>query len=200
MWHNPIIWRTPKPAVCLTFDDGPDPRVTPELLDLLARHQVRATFFLIGERVDRHPELVRRISQQGHGIGNHSYTHPRLLGKSQRTVLQEMCATDRAIHRAAAVATALFRPPHGLFGKNLVKVCRATGKKMVLWSVSTRDYQTDVTTADIRDRLLRRVGPGAIVLLHDGHANGGKTLEALAQALPVLKERGMSFIPISDGC
>lgn len=158
-----IAVRTEAKAIALTFDDGPDPATTPVLLDLLARHGARATFFVLGERAARHPELIARIAAEGHEIGNHSWDHPSLprLGAAAQA--------DQLARTAAVLAphgSPLMRPPYGDQTFRTHRIARRGGYRVVLWSVNGGDWRGE-DAGVLADRLLRRAVPGAIVLLHD---------------------------------
>jgi peptidoglycan/xylan/chitin deacetylase (PgdA/CDA1 family)/glycosyltransferase involved in cell wall biosynthesis len=155
--------RTKAQAIALTFDDGPDPATTPVLLDLLARHGARATFFLVGARAARHPELVARIAAEGHEIGNHSWDHPSL------PTLDAAGQADQISRTAAVLAPhggRLMRPPYGDQTFRTHRIARRLGCRVVLWSVNGGDWRGEDADT-LAERLIARVGPGAIVLLHD---------------------------------
>ena len=158
--------RTAEPAAALTFDDGPDPETTPALLDLLARHGAKATFFLIGRRVARHPGLVARIAAEGHAIGNHSWDHPALPGLSHAQVMDQLRRTTAAITAAAGAPPRLMRPPYGDQSPGSRLAARRLGLQVVAWSVVGADWSDD-DGATVAARVLDGLHPGAIVLLHD---------------------------------
>ena len=165
--------RTAEPAAALTFDDGPDPETTPRLLDLLRQHGARATFFLIGKRVARYPELVARIAAEGHAIGNHSWDHPALPGLPGAEVADQLRRTTAAIVAACAAAPALMRPPYGDQSFASYLAARRLGLGVVAWSVVGADWSDD-KGATIAARILDGLHPGAIVLLHDSLASWGE--------------------------
>ncbi|MCZ6819597.1 MAG: polysaccharide deacetylase family protein [Calditrichaeota bacterium] len=187
-----ILWRMPDEYVYLTFDDGPDSAITPALLRLLAEFQIPVTFFVIGKKVEQHPGILAKIQAAGHAIGNHSFSHTVMTWKSRLGIERELTQTDKVILRTTGKTATLFRPPHGRFGPNLLRSLRAANRKMVLWNHSTKDYRATTTTGQIQTRL-HTVRPGQIVLLHDGHANSGRMLTALKNALPDLLERKVKF-------
>jgi peptidoglycan/xylan/chitin deacetylase (PgdA/CDA1 family) len=160
-------------AVAITFDDGPEPEVTPRVLDLLDAQAARATFFLIGERAARHPALVREILRRGHAVGNHTHRHP--LGFAawgpwrQR---REVAAAQAAIAEAGGVAPRLFRAPAGLRNPLLDPVLAAEGLSLVSWT--RRGYDTVARRPErVLARVTRGLGPGDILLLHDGNCRSG---------------------------
>ncbi len=174
-------------AVALTFDDGPDPRHTGALLDLLAAAGAAASFFLIGRQAECHPDLVWRILAEGHSIGNHGWGH-------QHPWWQRAADARRDLATGAAVLTALmgrppryYRPPHGRLRACLQAEARAHGQRIVLWTRSGVDWGPFATPAAVARRL-RSVGTGDIVLLHDGR-NRHNRPEVTLQVLPALLER-----------
>jgi peptidoglycan/xylan/chitin deacetylase (PgdA/CDA1 family) len=192
-------------AVALTFDDGPDPVYTPQLLDLLKRHQVKATFFILGARAERFPELIRRIHEEGHEIGIHNYTHKSNWIMLPRTVRKHIVKSADAVEAIIGVRPYLYRPPWGslnVFDFRLPKTF-----KTVLWSVMAGDWSVDNERDRKRmtERLIRRIRGGSVVLLHDcGDTLGAKAeaprfmLEALAETLEKLQPRGYRYITVSE--
>ena len=187
-----VHWRGPRDErtrFALSFDDGPDPRQTPALLEILARHRLRATFFLLGREAARHPALVREIAAAGHELGNHSFSHARLPLLSTARMQAEIDRATEAIGAACGEAPRLFRPPYGLRDRRLLRATRERGLTLLLWSVMPWDWLAP--PAVWIERWLRlRVRPGAIVTLHDGGGDRRPTLEALDRVLPQLAARG----------
>jgi peptidoglycan/xylan/chitin deacetylase (PgdA/CDA1 family) len=155
---------TEDPVVALTFDDGPDPLYTPRLLDLLAAHRARATFFMIGARADRHPELVARVAAEGHVIGNHSWDHPSfpLISGEERREQVRACA--RAI---SPYDQQLFRPPYGHQDLASWLDISQMGYRAVAWKIDAGDWE-ERDGPSIAEAVMAKLQPGAIVLLHDG--------------------------------
>lgn len=184
-------------TVALTFDDGPDPFYTPQVLDVLARYDVKATFFVIGRHVDAHPELIRHIVASGHAVGSHGYSHAILRGVWPGEITTELQRRDVALYRAAGIQTRLFRHPGGMQGVFLPFVARAGGWRVVVWSVDSRDY-TQPGAEEIVRRVLEAAHPGAIVLLHDGSPHGDESRRQTVAALPAILEglraRGYRFV------
>jgi peptidoglycan/xylan/chitin deacetylase (PgdA/CDA1 family) len=188
-----VLFRLPPAAagVALTFDDGPDPDGTPPLLDLLARHGVRATFFVVGKRAAEHPGLLRRIAAAGHALGNHTFSHVdcRRLGPDQ--LVDELARTDRAVRDAGLEAAALpFRPP---WGRLTLRQYRrvAADRPVVLWSVNPYDF---CSTPDQIVRACAGAGPRDVVLLHDRKP---QTREALPAILERLAARGLPTVTLA---
>jgi peptidoglycan/xylan/chitin deacetylase (PgdA/CDA1 family) len=200
---GPTIRRTGDPGtIGLTFDDGPNPAVTPELLALLQEHSVRATFFLIGAHVRKHPELTREIAARGHTIGNHTDTHPALPFLSPRQIAEELERCDGAISDAIGKRPRWMRPPYGFRSPFLNhEVHKRGGDGVVMWSRLAADWKPQPATKVTRR--LQSVGGGDIVLLHDGDhsAPGGDrhhTVEALKHWIPRWKDAGLRMVTLDE--
>jgi peptidoglycan-N-acetylglucosamine deacetylase len=180
--------------VALTFDDGPNPRYTPDVLKILETNDVRATFFLIGQHAEQHPDLVGRIHLAGHAIGNHTYSHTKLTQVTSEAIKRQVEMTGDIIRRSTGEDTVLFRPPGGVFdGRSLAELAR-TKLDVVLWSVDSRDW-TRPGIAAIKDNILPNVRNGSIILCHDGY---DQIVEALPDVIKSLKEQGYQFITIPE--
>jgi peptidoglycan/xylan/chitin deacetylase (PgdA/CDA1 family) len=189
--------------VALSFDDGPDPVVTPAVLDALAVHGARATFFAIGRSLDAYPQLARRVVAEGHEIGNHSWKHSPWESFSMPG--EQIAEIERGERAIAAItgsgASPLYRAPHGVKSPPFVMAARAKQLKMVAWSLHSRDtFFAD--PARIAARVLRRVRPGDIVVMHDGHERPGRHRSRCAAAVPLilagLRERELECVTISE--
>jgi peptidoglycan/xylan/chitin deacetylase (PgdA/CDA1 family) len=189
-------------TIALTFDDGPNPAVTPQLLDLLERFEARGTFFLIGRHVRACPALAAEIVARGHTIGNHTDTHPNLLWQSPRRILDELERCDRSIADATGQRTRIMRPPYGFRRPDVHAAARDAGLgRPVLWSRSARDWTPQAAAKVIRR--LQRVRPGDIVLLHDGYhgalgADRQHTVRALEYWLPRWKAQGLGCVSVGS--
>lgn len=184
-------------VVALTFDDGPNPDATPLILDTLREKKVRATFFILGSHAERWPELVRRISHDGHQIGNHGYFHRKLQFKSPFYVSRDIRLGIRAIKRAGAPAPRYFRAPHGFRSPWTTPIASSYGERTVGWSLGVWDSDRPGVD-EIVKRTLEGVEPGSIILLHDGdgyNPDGDRTQTAAALPLIIdrLKEQGYEF-------
>ncbi|MBA2514123.1 MAG: polysaccharide deacetylase family protein [Solirubrobacterales bacterium] len=178
-------------AVALTFDDGPDPVYTPQVLDVLAEHGACATFFLVGRRVRREPELVRRIVAAGHSVGSHSLTHPEVAELSWRAVGRDYRSGRRVLEQAVGAPVRRFRPPKGHLDNGSAIVMRLCGLQPWLWTVDPEDWRPGMTAG----RILERIGAlrgGDVVLLHDGIeapvAPSAADRSATVAALPAIIE------------
>ena len=189
-------------ALALTFDDGPNPVVTPRLLALLERHGVRATFFLIGKHVRACPQLPAEIAARGHTLGNHTDTHPNLIWLSPPRIREELARCQESISRVIGREPAWVRPPYGARGPQLNSIVRQGGwAGVVMWSIWARDWNPQPPESVIQR--LRRARGGDIVLLHDGdpHVLEGERqhiLPALDFWLPRWKQAGLEFITLDQ--
>lgn len=199
-WGLPILTRLPgsQSAVALTFDDGPSEETTPRILDILRSSQIPATFFVLGEAVTHHPNILRRIVADGHSVGIHAYTHASFVLQHRPAILDEVERTKSAILSACPDANLVpwVRPPHGFKSLTLAWTLRRAGYGLAAWSVNSRDYR-ECDPALIAAHALTKAQAGAIILLHDGLAN-----TATAAALPVLlrglAERKLVAGPLPD--
>ena len=170
----------PRPGeLALTFDDGPNPAWTPRLLDILATHDVRATFFLVGRYAQAEPDLVRRIAEAGHLIGNHSWSHPNLALTAPSRILDELARTSDALAQITGQPVGYFRPPFGARRPSVLHTARGLGMKPVLWNAITSDW-SEASADRIAQRLQRKIdnleqeGWATNIVLHDGgHLNLG---------------------------
>lgn len=186
---------TPSPVVALTFDDGPHPRLTPILLDLLKARGMIATFYVLGDRVQRHPELVRRMLAEGHEVGNHSWSHPVLSNHGDARVLQELDDTTRIVYGVTGKVPVTMRPPYGALTRRQRQMVQDSRKlPTILWSVDPRDWRRPAHQV-VSDRILRGVRPGGIVLAHDIHPS---TIRAVPAVLDGLEARGLRTVSVSQ--
>lgn len=203
-WFLPVITRGCRDgkAIALTFDDGPDPAVTPQILDLLKSRDAKATFFVIGRHVEAHPELARRIVADGHELGNHTYAHSRMFNFwFAPQMRREIARANEVIERITRQRPRWFRPPVGLKNPQLILATRPLKLDTVLWSLHARDtMQSDPQR--IAARVLGRIRAGDIVDLHDGHDLPGQhrpqIVGAVAAILDGLKQRGLRATTLSD--
>jgi peptidoglycan/xylan/chitin deacetylase (PgdA/CDA1 family) len=189
-----------RPAIALTFDDGPS-ESTPALLDLLARHQASATFFMCGKNVERLPEIARAVADAGHEIGNHSDSHPRFDFCSGEFIYRELELGQEKISRHAGITPRLFRAPYGVRWFGLREAQKRLGLMGVMWGTIGKDWKWPAPR--IAERLMRNARPGEIICLHDGRTTQpspdiSATLAALDAAIPQLKERGFRFETVSQ--
>ncbi|MFI7108802.1 polysaccharide deacetylase family protein [Nonomuraea sp. NPDC050227] len=177
-------------CVALTFDDGPGP-YTGTLLRHLAKYQAHATFFVVGQNVGLHPDVVRRTVEAGHELGNHTWSHPDLTRLSPAAIRSQLARTDQAVKSAAGVVPGLVRPPYGATDGD---VRRQAHRPLVLWSVDTLDWRYR-DSARVARVSLKRVRPGSVILFHDIHPT---TVKALPRVLKGLSARGYRFVTVSE--
>lgn len=180
--------------IALTFDGAPTPPHTDNVLDVLERYGVKATFFMEGGHADQYPGAARRVVEAGHEIGNHTYGHRPLDELSQEEVRAEILRAEEAIQKATGVRTRLFRPPWGRSSALGDQILREMGYEKVMWSFGARDWEYPGHEA-ISRVLLDQAGDGSIVVLHDHVDQVPRALEA---AIPVLLERGFRFVLVSE--
>src|ERR1700737_2492801 len=185
--------RTRHPLVALSFDDGPHPTFTPQVLDILQQHNAHATFFLIGERALRHPELVARINAAGHEIANHYFTDGSLLLHSDADFVRNLERTEQVLGITAAPK--FFRPPGGVARPNQLRLAQAHGYECLLGSAYPHD-PIHPPVWYIRWLVTKNLAPGTIVILHEGISNPTRTLQALPQILAAGRRKGLQFVSI----
>jgi peptidoglycan-N-acetylglucosamine deacetylase len=184
-------------VIALTFDDGPDPVRTPALLDALGELDAPATFFVVGRDVRRNPAVVRRIADEGHELGNHTYHHRYLPFARRRSVEHELRATDRAIEDAAGVVPRIARPPWGARRPATVRAFARLAKRLVLWDVNSYDWKGR-PAKEIVERVLERAKNGSIILMHEARAGGEVTIQAVRMLVPALRARGYVLVTASE--
>lgn len=188
-WIYPrATWRMNKhePAVYLTFDDGPIPEATPFVLDVLKEHNIKATFFMVGDNVRKHPLIYERVKAEGHQIGNHTFNHISGFKHSIKTY------SDNAEKANTYLHSHLFRPPHGWM--RLTQYARLRKKyRIVMWDLVTRDYSKWMTAEDVLNNVKRYTRNGSIITFHDSLKSIEKLKTALPQAIIWLKEQGYEF-------
>jgi peptidoglycan/xylan/chitin deacetylase (PgdA/CDA1 family) len=204
-WFAPAILRGPADGnrIALTFDDGPCSGYTEQILDILRRHGVKATFFVCGQNVERSPEILRRVQAEGHTIGNHGYSHPFPYFRSRAFFAREIDLTQRAIEKVTGQRPKFYRPPFGARWLGLQAVLKQRGLRLVNWSDTGYDWKLDAE--GIVRETLRTLGPGSIILLHDGrNACRPETVDRspTAEALPAILERaakaGFTFVTLEE--
>ncbi|MGX9135070.1 polysaccharide deacetylase family protein [Rummeliibacillus sp. JY-2-4R] len=194
-----ILWdiKTKKKIVALTFDDGPHPKYTSEILDLLAKYNAKATFFIVGQNAEKSPEVVLRMYEEGHELANHTYTHP--LRANVWQILKELKQTNETIYSITGYSPTLFRPVEGRYTDRLVNEVVKEGYKVVMWSwhQDTLDWK-DPGVYRIVNTVLTGTKPGDVILFHDGGGNRKQTVKALEKILPELQAKGYKFVTISE--
>ncbi|QUW95472.1 polysaccharide deacetylase family protein [Streptomyces sp. V17-9] len=176
-------------TMLLTFDDGPHPEYTPEILDTLAEHKVHATFFVCGEMAEWNRDLLARMYDEGHVVGNHTWSHPLLTKLSRRRIRSEMERTSEVVEAAYGEAPRWFRAPYGAWNRDTFQLGAELGMEPLAWTVDTLDWTTP-GTGTIVDRVEEGAAPGVVVLSHDAGGNRSQSVRALRRYLPELLDSG----------
>lgn len=209
-WHRnswifgPVLTHLPgtEPVVSLTFDDGPNPRATPRILDVLQREKVAATFFVLGKHAERWPQLVRRMADEGHQLANHGYWHRKLHRRTPGYVRDDLTRGTEQVERATGVRPRHFRAPHGFRSPWVTPIAHSLGQRTVGWSLGVWDSARPGAD-EIARRAIRGLHAGSILLLHDGDGydpDGDRmqTAEALPAIIDGLRARGFRFATLPD--
>lgn len=183
-------------VVALTFDDGPNPTYTRQILDILQRENAKATFFVIGRVAQGQPDLMRRIAAEGHEFGNHTWTH-RMRFADSATAAQEIDNTSALIHRLTGKTTRLYRPPGGTLNNGLDARARGLGYAIVMWSHDTSDWRRPAASTIVQ-RAIANAQPGNIILMHDGGGDRRATVAALPQIIQTLRQQGYRFATVQE--
>ncbi|GAA3411147.1 polysaccharide deacetylase family protein [Paenibacillus hodogayensis] len=185
--------------VALTFDDGPDKKYTPLILEVLKKQEVKATFFVVGLQVSKYGDMLKRISEEGHAIGNHTWDHADLTKRTTKEVAEEIDKADEAIRHALGKNTDLFRAPYGATNDN-VKQAVGQERRSIGWTVDTRDW-AGTTPAEMLEKVKKQTKPDGIILMHCFGGKNGKldnTIEALPQVIDYLRGEGFTFVTVPE--
>jgi peptidoglycan/xylan/chitin deacetylase (PgdA/CDA1 family) len=196
----PLVTSVPisEKAVALTFDDGPTPKWTPKILELLKAEGVRATFFVIGQQAVKYPHLIAEEVESGMEIGNHGFDHVILRGKTPATIAQEVNAAAEAIEAAGAPAPRLYRLPAGVHDKTALTVLGELGYTVIGWSVDPRDWRHRYTADQMLKLVEKQVGPGRIIIFHDGTNGSQATVDAVRLVITTLRREGYRFVTVGQ--
>lgn len=184
----------PEKKISISFDAAWGADKTEELLKILKEHNVKTTFFLVGFWVDNFPDMVKKISEEGHEVANHSAKHPKMSTLSKEQIIKELNSTSAKIEAIIGKPTTLLRPPFGDYNNTLIETAQELGYQVIQWDVDSLDYK-DYGTQSIVDRVLKKVGNGSIVLFHN---NATYTPAALPLILDELHKQGYEIVPISE--
>lgn len=201
-YHSNFILHGPEERreVALSFDDAPDSKYTAQILDVLKREHVKATFFIVGRRAEQYPQMVRRIQQEGHAIGNHSYSHanlPKLKGTAFR---RQIWLTDQILQHLVGYQPVIVRPPYGNVNEPQLRWLIGKHRKIVNWNVDSLDWKS-LSAEKIVLNIMTDVRPGAIILQHAGGGQGEElsgTVKALPRIIHTLRRDGMRFVTIPE--
>ena len=177
--------------IALSFDDGPDPVITPQVVGLLKEKGIKAGFFLVGAKLEDNPEMLEKILSDGHVVGNHSYFHTNIFGfKSKNRVLKELQKTEALIHHSSGKRIKLFRPPFGVTNPNIAGAARILDYEVIGWSIRSLDTMAKRKEKTIK-RVKRRLKPGSLILFHDTHAD---IIPILEEVIKYASEKGFEFV------
>lgn len=183
--------------LALTFDDGPHPRLTPKILDILEKYNVKATFFVIGQNIENYPDAMRRLSESGCEIGNHTFTHKNLRGSTEDGITNEIDRTQAMLYQKYHVTPRLIRPPQGQYSELFSSIAARCDLDIILWSIDTRDW-AHTSAQVIANNILSCASEGDIILMHDYVSGYSPTCEALEIFIPIMLERGYQFVTVSE--
>lgn len=186
-------------VIALTFDDGPDAKFTPPVLDVLRAYRAKATFFVVGTQIEYYPDVLRQVAAAGHEIGSHTYSHPRLGGISQDRLRKELERSADLIRETCGVTPVCFRPPYGSLNAAATQVLRDYGYSIILWDkeLDSRDWERPGVDK-IVGRIIKYARPGGIILMHDGGGYRSQTVTALPKILKQLGDQGYRFVTVSE--
>jgi peptidoglycan-N-acetylglucosamine deacetylase len=203
-WYGRTFRHAARPSkrLALTYDDGPNDPYTRQLLEVLAKHEVRATFFMIGRYVYQKPEIVRELVKAGHVVGNHTFTHPQLIFETPTQIRAQFTACEQILSDTVGAHSNLFRPPFGGRRPAVMREVREHGMQPIMWSVTGYDWKP--TTAERIERIVtRQVRGGDVILLHDGGHEGmgvdrSHTVQATDRLITRFKAQGYEFITVPE--
>ena len=187
---------TSRRVVALTFDDGPDRKITPQALKVLAKYNVSASFFLVGNYVKKYPDIVKQIVEAGHLALNHSTTHESYLKKSKAWIRRDLLTTEEAIYKVIGKRPALFRPPYGDIDVQMIQEIQQNAYKHIIWSYDTLDW-TGASVTTIAQGVIQKVRPGEIILMHS-RSGVENTVQALPQIIQSLQKQGYQFVKLDE--
>ena len=188
---------TKEKRVALTFDDGPHPEYTPEIMDILEEYSVSATFFVVGKNAVEYPNVVKREIAMGCEVGNHTYTHPNIRESDERELEREIAYGEESLCAITGEKPRLFRPPGGVCTKSARKISGELGYSIILWTIDTRDWEKP-SKEKIINQVKTELRPGAIILFHDYIYGNSPTPEALRQIIPYLLSEGYEIVTVSE--
>jgi len=189
------IWSIPnsKNNIYLTFDDGPTPEVTEWVLDLLKKHEIRATFFCIGKNILNHAEIFKKVVADGHSIGNHTYNHLSGWQTSTGNYLENIMDCETEIAKLSSVKCNLFRPPYGKITPSQSKKLRKLSYKIIMWDILTADFDTTISPEKCLENATKKVESGSIIVFHDSKKAFENMKYALPKAIEYYKRKGFAF-------
>ncbi len=196
---NPIacVNMGPLKLVALTFDDGPDPRFSNQVLDILLKYQVPACFFVTGKNAEQYPELIKREIREGHEVENHTFNHTDLSQCDMTQTEEEILRTEKTIMHLTNKKPHYFRPPKRLFTQSTLDIAAKNGYQTVLWTICV-EHRASKTPRDMAQRIIQAAYPGIIILAHDGHLDRSKTVAALPIIIEAYQKDGYTFVRLDE--
>lgn len=183
--------------IALTFDDGPHPRYTEEILSILAEYKITATFFIIGVNAELYPEELQKIVDSGCEIGNHTYSHAKMTTMKEEDLEKQILQCENTIYRLTGIRPCLFRPPEGVVSDGLKHIISTNHYNVVLWSIDTRDWAMNPAKT-ISQSVMHDLKGGDIILMHDYVSGGNTTCDALRLIIPQILSKGYEFVTVSE--
>ncbi|WP_046175961.1 polysaccharide deacetylase family protein [Domibacillus indicus] len=190
--------KTSKKAIAITFDDGPNPVYTPQVLEIFSEHGSKATFFMIGEQINAHPDMARRAAEQGHEIGNHTYSHAKLSELNRQDCVKEIARNEVITEKITGQKPVVFRPPYLDYSEETESVIQEKGYPMIgALNLGARDWEQP--GADfIFNETVKWAGNGSILIFHDGYGDRSQTIEAVRKLVPELKAQNYELVTVSE--
>ena len=183
--------------IAITFDDGPHVTQTEEILNILEKYNVPATFFVIGEYAEKYPDIINKQLAAGHELGNHTFSHISINCDNLKAMEDEITKTEKILFENNEYRAKLFRPPEGICNSQIASIAASLDYSVILWNIDTRDW-AHTSKEYIVNMVMRNIDPGDIVLFHDGVVGESHTAEALDEIIPLLKEKGYNFVTVSE--
>ena len=183
--------------IALTFDDGPHPKYTPKILEILKKYDIKATFFVIGQNVEFYPGIVEQIIADGHEIGNHTYRHKHTKMLTDEIFEQDVSKCDIMIYDNCDYEIKIFRPPEGYVDEKVKKIADELGYSIILWNIDTKDW-AHATPYQIEKNVINNISAGDIILMHDYVSGENSTIEALERIIPKLLDENYKFVKVSE--
>ena len=182
-------------AIALTFDDGPWPKTTKQILEILKKNNIKATFFWVGRYLQTYPEIGKQVAAAGHAIGNHTWNH-QYIKYNEEGAAREIDRTSSLIEELTGIQTSIFRPPGGILNNGLAAYAQKKNYAVVVWSADSLDWRT--LTESLMDNVMRQAKSGGIVLMHDGGGNRSRTVKALPDIIARLRKEGYIFVTVPE--
>ena len=191
-------YKTIKPNLCLTFDDGPNTSQTLKVLDILDKYKIKATFFMVGENIEYQKDVVKKLYNKGHEIGNHFYAHENINKISKEEIKESILKTNELIYGITGKNPTVLRPPYGFVNEDLKDICGELNMSIILWTADKDSRDWELTPAsEMIENVTKKVTNGDIFLFHDGSKKFTNTLEAIDVIIPKLQDKGYRWVSVS---